>query len=148
MVFLIHTELRCTVNHTSENGQFCPRIPTASQFENLALRSSSHYAARRSHIDECGTVPVRAALVSSSLQHFCKVGSVIRDLISCSGLFFNNSLFVYAYSVCSKAMREGRTGFFLILFTGTNFRKLCQNHVIVRDLFAPHLGTVAQITFR
>jgi len=108
---------------------------------------SSFYAARRSYIGECGTVPVRAALVPSFLRHFRKARSVIRDLIYCSGLFFNNSMFVYVYSICSKAMGERRLEFSPLLFTGTHFRKPCQNHVIVRGVFAPHLGTVAQIAF-
>lgn len=129
-----------------KNGQFCPRIPTVSHFETLALRRSSFYAAR-SYTGECGTVPVRAARVLSSLRQFCKVSSVIRDLIYCSGLFFNNSLFVYAYGICSKAIREGRMEFSRLLFIGTNFRKPCQNHVIVHGVFTPHLGTVAQIIF-
>jgi len=42
-------------------------------------------------------------------------------------------------------MREGRMEFSLLLFTGTFFCKPGQNHVIVRGVFAPHLGTVVQM---
>jgi hypothetical protein len=100
--------------------------PPSVIFENFAVSSSTHHAARSS-IGESGNVLEMCKsqlLFSSTPGHsFCKASSMICDPAYFSGLCFNNFLFVYAYSNCSNSLREGGVEFSVLFYATTNFRK-------------------------
>ena len=98
--------------------------PPSVIFENLAVSSSTHHAAKRSSIGVSGTVQVTAAVFLNTLTLFCKVSSVFCDPAYFSRLRFNNFLFVYVYSNCSNSLREGRVEFSVLFYAITNFREL------------------------
>jgi hypothetical protein len=84
--------------------------------------------------------------VLNALILLCKASNVICNPLYFRELFFNNFLFVYAYSNFTNILREGRAYFSLRFYAVTNFRKPRHCHVISRDIFAPRVGRVAPRT--
>ena len=62
MVFLIHTELRCTVNHTSEELLFIKLLT----FWEFIMVSSEHYGRKSEYVSECpNSMPCTSSVLSA-----------------------------------------------------------------------------------
>jgi hypothetical protein len=84
-------------------------------------------------------------VVVNALTLVCTVSDVIFNPLYFRELFFNNFLFVYAYSNFTNSLRKARVDFCLLFYRVTNFRKPRYSHVISRGIFAPRLGRVAPL---
>jgi len=119
--------------------------PLSVNHENLVLGSSTYYSATRSIDGECETVQDTAA-VSSSLPQLSFIQYVAWFMtLYISGLYFNDFLFVYAYSSITNSLHEGRMDSPVLVYTVKNLRKPGHTHVISRSIFAINLGRVAPL---
>jgi hypothetical protein len=140
----VYTYTGCTVKWAKM--PHWPMIPHHHLLRNLSLRKLHKLCSQKVfqwRVWVCESHSCCVVLYALTL--FSKVSNMVFNLLYFREPFFNNFLFLYAYSNFTNSLREGRVDFSLPLYRVTNFRKPRHSYVISQGIFAPRLGTVSPL---